>query len=242
MNMKSLMLLDVIPFEPDIPALCTLLRIRPGSAQAAEFERLLLEACQMTRPKALYRQAFVEERGSDYVILDGVRFTSRVLAVNLQDTQRAFPALTTCGMELAEWGQAFDDLLYRFWVEGIQEAALTCARQHLERHLADLYQLGPLGEMNPGSLEDWPLPQQQELFSLLGDTGSALGVHLNPDFLMSPVKTVSGIYFPLESGFVSCQLCSREACRNRRAPYDAGLFQERYAAYQGPPAPGASLL
>jgi len=37
---------------------------------------------------------------------------------------------------------------------------------------------------------------------------------------MVPVKTVSGLLFPSEAGFESCELCSREKCMGRRAAYD----------------------
>ncbi len=82
--------------------------------------------------------------------------------------------------------------------------------------------------MNPGSLPDWPLPQQLPLFQLLGDVEGLIGVHLKESFLMVPTKTVSGIFFPTETRFESCQLCPREDCPGRRAPYDAALFQSRY--------------
>lgn len=36
---------------------------------------------------------------------------------------------------------------------------------------------------------------------------------------MVPVKSVSGIFFPTEIKFESCQLCPREVCISRRAPY-----------------------
>ena len=83
--------------------------------------------------------------------------------------------------------------------------------------------------MNPGSgdVDIWPIEQQRELFSLFGDVKALIGVTLTDSFLMIPNKTVSGVFYPTEVDFVTCQLCHRERCPNRRAPFDAHLWDER---------------
>jgi hypothetical protein len=80
--------------------------------------------------------------------------------------------------------------------------------------------------MSPGSLADWPITQQEELFSIFGNVEDLIGVKLTESFLMVPLKSVSGIYFPTEIEFVSCQLCPREVCSGRRAPYDPDLAKK----------------
>jgi len=45
-------------------------------------------------------------------------------------------------------------------------------------------------------------------------------VRLTESLLMIPRKSASGIYFPTEVSFSSCQLCPRERCDNRKAGYD----------------------
>ena len=82
--------------------------------------------------------------------------------------------------------------------------------------------------MNPGSLEDWPIQQQTQVFELLGDPLRDVGVRLTDSFLMVPIKSVSGIRYPTETSFESCQLCPREKCTGRRAPYDPELWRKRY--------------
>jgi hypothetical protein len=49
-------------------------------------------------------------------------------------------------------------------------------------------------------------------------------------------QVVSGILFPTEETFASCQLCPREDCPNRRAPYDAELFERKYKASTAVPS------
>jgi predicted transcriptional regulator len=45
---------------------------------------------------------------------------------------------------------------------------------------------------------------------------------------MVPSKSVSGILFPTEQTFASCQLCPREGCPSRQAPYDPALYDKKY--------------
>jgi len=73
--------------------------------------------------------------------------------------------------------------------------------------------------------------QQRELFTLLGDTRGPVGVELTETCLMVPVKSVSGIFFPSETHYENCQLCPRETCPGRRAPYDSDLYARRYAQH-----------
>jgi hypothetical protein len=225
----TLNILDCIPFQPDLGELLETLRIQVDTSREAEFIEFFEQVRPIVHPKVVYKVAFIEEKGEAHVVIDGVRFASRVLRVNLDPVHRVFPYVVTCGMELEDWQNTLDDFLLRFWADAIKASALECAFQAFDQHLNAMYQPGPVSMMNPGSLEDWPLPQQTELFSLLGDVHAAVGVRLTESFLMIPNKTVSGLVFPTETSFASCQLCPREVCPNRRAPYDAELFETKYA-------------
>ncbi len=65
-----------------------------------------------------------------------------------------------------------------------------------------------------------PIEQQRGLFALLGDVEQAIGVRLTESFLMIPNKTTSGILFPTEADFRSCEVCHRENCPARHAPFN----------------------
>ena len=88
-----------------------------------------------------------------------------------------------------------------------------------------------MSRMAPGSgaADVWPIAQQKELFSIFGNVEDLIGVKLTDRYLMIPIKSVSGILFETETTFVTCQLCPREACIRRRAPYDPQLV-EKYRA------------
>jgi len=220
--------LDNVPFQIDTGQLYKNLRIKEGSELVARLNHLVDKAQAIGRPKASYKVAFIESRGDDQIIIDGVMLTSRVLRVNLEKAHRVFPFVATCGIELEEWSVSIDDMLERYWADVIKEMALRAALKHLNEHLVDHFQPGKISRMNPGSLPDWPLPEQQQLFALLGGGPASIGVKLTDSFLMVPIKSVSGIWFPTEESFESCLLCPREKCPGRRAPYDSDLYDRKY--------------
>lgn len=220
--------LDRVRPQLSIEDLLKRVHIREGSPQAGELRGLAREAEAIARPRALGGVAYVDERGDDYVVVDGVRFASRVLTVNLQQTRRVFPFVATCGTELEDWAGALDDMLYRFWSGAIREMAMRSAVQALVDYLDETYRPGQLSRMSPGSLADWPLEEQVPLFRLLGDPEASIGVRLTPSLLMLPSKSVSGIRFGAAGSFESCMLCPRERCHNRRAAYDPALYSRRY--------------
>jgi len=217
-----------IAFRIDLPRLMRELRLKEGSRRVRDLRDLLGDVERIARPKVVYTRAYVQEKGEDYIIASGVRLTSRVLRVNVEAAYRIFPYVATCGTELAAWYRSQKDLLRQFWAETIAELALRTAKRALREHLADRYQLHKLSSMAPGSLPDWPLEQQQYVFALLGDVEQKVGVRLTESLLMVPTKSVSGVVFPSESSFQSCQLCPRERCPGRRAVYDPDLYDRRY--------------
>ena len=225
-------ILDNIPFQVDIGSLMAELHMKQDGRHAGEVQRLAQDAQSIARPKALYKIAFIEAKDTRTVVVDGVTFTSRVLRVNLESAQRVFPFVATCGMELEDWARSHGDVLHRFWAETINEMALRVAIAALHEHLEQTLRPGPTSTMNPGSLEDWPLQEQRALFALLGDPRESIGVRLTDSLLMVPVKSVSGILFPTEESFASCQLCPRETCPGRRAPYDPDLYDAKYSLKQ----------
>jgi hypothetical protein len=221
--------LDNIPFELDVGHLARGLHIEGQAHYIDRLAHLADAARAIARPRAMYRVAYIESKSEDEVVVDGVRFTSRVLRVNLDEAHRVFPFVATCGTELEAWARPIDDMLERYWAGAIMEAVLRAAIRGLNEHIEQHVRPGRTATMNPGSLKDWPIEQQRELFRLLGDPRGAIGVELTDSFLMVPIKSVSGLRFPLEVAYENCQLCPRDPCPGRRAPYDPDLYGSRYS-------------
>ncbi|HOB91900.1 MAG: vitamin B12 dependent-methionine synthase activation domain-containing protein [Bacillota bacterium] len=220
--------LDNIPVEFDTESLIKACRIEPMSEDADAFHKLIDKAREIARPKAVYREAFIEDRSDNTVVVEGVKFTSAMLAKNLADVERVFAFVATCGHEMDQVDLPVDDFLAEYWWDQIKAAALGCASAYLDEHLRSRFRLDKTAQMHPGSgeVEVWPIQQQKELFSLLGDVRGLIGVELTESFLMVPNKSVSGVIFATGKDFRSCQVCQRNNCPNRMAEFDENLWRE----------------
>ena len=221
--------LNNIPIKLDLEAVLKRMRLRNRKESIVGSVREMLELARpVARPKAIYDVAYIENKNGDSLEIGGVKFTSRVLRVNLDKVERVFPYIITCGRELDEIVVPADDFIKGYYLDQIKETAVVLARQHVEKYLKKKYTLGQLSRMAPGAAMkiDWPITQQTELFSVFGGREKVeelIGVRLTDTFLMVPIKSVSGILFPTEVNFESCQMCPRENCIGRRAKYDPEL-------------------
>jgi hypothetical protein len=221
-------ILDNIALKFDRKKLREKLRIKEDSTYVERFENLIDEAEEIANIKAVYKIAYIEEKGDNFVIIDGIKFKSKVLRVNLDKVNRVFAFVATSGKELEDWSEKKTDMLEMFWADAIKEEALRISMAALNEHIENQYQPGKTAEMNPGSLGDWPISEQKGLFSLIGDTEKLIGVKLKSSFLMSPIKSVSGIIFSSDTDYKNCQLCPREKCPGRKAPFDKKLLENKY--------------
>jgi len=218
-----------IPVDLELGEVLKSIRIRDSNQQ---LERMVQELVEVTRsiakPKVVYKVSYVDDRDGNTVTIDGIKFTSRVLKINLDQVERVFPYIATCGTELGEIAVPSNDVMKSFCFEEIKIMVLRSAIAYLSNHLTEHYALGKVSSMSPGSgsLESWPIAQQKELFSLFGDVEGMIGVKLTDSCIMYPLKSVSGIYFPTEITFESCQLCPREKCIGRRVSYDPELAKK----------------
>lgn len=223
--MSEIIFIDDVQVIFDLEAVGQKLNLRARSS--AKMEKILRdmaeEAQAIARPRAaakLSRLSPGEEE--DEVRLDGVLLTSSLLKEKLADLGRAFPHLATEGTELADWGRAHEGM-ERILANALQNSAMAMARQRLEEAILEKYGLEQLSAMNPGSLLAWPITEQEPLFELLVPLPEQLGITLLPTFMMRPEQTVSGIYFQTDSKFHNCQLCPRDDCPSRQAPYAADM-------------------
>jgi hypothetical protein len=239
-------ILNDIPIEIDSDEVFETLHLKAQNRYAGEVRALIDKARELARPRAVYDVAFVEERETDAVVLaresqpqssmrpgeepSRARFVSRVLRANLDEVERVFPHVVTCGQELDSISIGDGEMFRQFCWDSIKEAVLYAALEHLSDHLKETFALENLISMNPGSgeIEVWPIEQQRELFAFFGDVQQLIGVNLTDTCVMIPSKSVSGIFYSSEHDFQSCQLCRRENCSHRSAPFDSQMWELRF--------------
>jgi Methionine synthase I, cobalamin-binding domain len=221
--MSDVIFIDDVRVVFDLEAVGRKLKLR--SRSSAKMENLLTdmaaEAQSLARPRAAAKlSALALGEEEDQVRLGDSLFTSPLLREKLADLGRVFPYLATEGEELAQWGRAYEGL-ERILANALQNAAMGMARQRLEEAILEKYDLEQVSAMNPGSLLAWPITEQEPLFELLAPLPEELGITLLPTFMMKPEQTVSGLYFQTDTKFHNCQLCPRDDCPSRQAPYAA---------------------
>ncbi len=221
-------ILDEIAWQVDRSQLMKQLGIKDGDRYAQEADDMAAKAEAVGRPKAIYKAVLIESRGEDQVVLEGLPFKSRVLAVNLEKVHRVFPFVATCGVELEEWSGRFTSGLDKFWADTLKGMALGASMLALLAHIEREHHPGNLSMMNPGSIDSWSLSEQRALFSLLGTPRESIGVELLESCFMRPGMSTSGIWFPSEHRFENCMLCPMENCPGRRAPHDKDLYDREY--------------
>lgn len=221
--------LNNIPVKLDLEAVFKQMHVRNKSESMRKSIQELIEIARLiAKPKAIYEVSYVDNKNEDSLDIGGVRFTSRVLRVNLDKVGRVFPFVVTCGRELDEIVFPSHEFIKSYYLDQIKETVLVLAMSYLEDYLRKKYALGRMSTMAPGegSMEDWPITQQKELLSIFSNVEELIGVKLTEALLMVPLKSVSGIFFPTRVEFISCQLCPREACEGRKAPYNPDLVKK----------------
>jgi len=216
-----------IPFAFDTNQLFEYFRIKPGTDRAKAFEDLVNTVRKVGKPKALYKASFIEKKGEDTITIDSVKFTSFALRKNLDSIERVFPYVATCGTEIDDIDVGQGDFQNKMWINVFKGILLQASLQFLRENLAKRYGVSNLSSMNPGSGDAsvWSFEQQRELFKICGDVEDLIGVRLTKSLVLVPDMSVAGIFFPTEVDFQSCQLCHRENCRSRRAPFDKKLWE-----------------
>lgn len=189
-----------------------------------EVDDLLAEAEAIASPKGYIIPTTIDEIGSGYVILNGIRFDSILLADKLaplhERGEKIYFFTVTCGMELHEWAMANDDILLKGVAEDICLAYLGIIGSAVRSYVQENCFPGRhFSAMNPGSLSAWNIRGQIPTFELLGEGAVRCGVSLGASMLMTPFKSGSGVYFETEHNFESCMFCDKPDCPNRRAAY-----------------------
>lgn len=192
----------------------------PDDADTNIALEMLGEALKCACPKFEYCLAAIEEKGEDFVIVEGWRIISPLVRQNLNNVHRVIPYVATCGTEVEQWSNKYTDMLEAFWADEIKKLLLLKSYEALKEMVKEKYfAASDMSHMSPGSLPQWPISEQEGLFTLLGNVKEDIGVTLSDSFLMIPFNSVSGFFFSSETHYENCQLCPIPNCPNRRAIY-----------------------
>lgn len=189
-------------------------------------DQVMEPALRVARPKGLYRVSCTGAHDREGIEIDGVRFTSRVLSANLADITTVIPHITTCGQELDELDISPNDFMRYYCLDVIKTLIMFHASDYFLDFLKDKYSLTGGIHLHPGEFADWPISEQNQLYSLFDNPEESIGVRLTATTTLQPIKSGTGILFANGNSFESCQLCLQAHCAGRRAPYSPALVKQ----------------
>jgi hypothetical protein len=223
---NNVQVLSHIPVNLTAEQVLKQMHLHGNSRRFAEMvDELLQVVIPVARPKAIYKVGCVKNH-TDFIEIEGIRFTSRLLIDNLGKVEFVVICVATCGTEVDAIEIPANEVMKRYCLDTITLVLVIAASEYLQSELTPRYGLGQISSLNPGELRSFPIEQQRNLFSILGDVGGMIGVRLTENCALVPTKSRSGIYFSSETNFVSCRLCKQPRCQGRKAPYNPELARQ----------------
>jgi Methionine synthase I, cobalamin-binding domain len=173
-------------------------------------------------PRFGYVTAFATLGAGTLEVGDVTLHVGKTIAQQLRGAEAFAFFVATAGCEveaLQKQHFAEDDMLGSFIADAIGSVmAEHCADQmeHLLQVNIDKLGWHNTNRFSPGYCQ-WPVSDQSSLFSLLGD--DTCGVNLNDQYVMSPLKSVSGVIglgTEVRHFDYACALCKMPQCKLRK--------------------------
>ena len=215
-----------VPFEINASQLIEDFNIKIEADRAKDFEDFVKKVKRAGKPKAMFKDSFIESKGKDTVNFDGITFNSRTLRKNLDSIKRIFPFIVTCGREIDDIEIYPGDSEKLTWMNYLKGAIIMSGIRYLTAYITAKYKIPKLSYMGPGQGDSsvWPHEQVIELYSIFDNAEELIGVRLTESRLLTPLASAVAIFFPTEVDFDGCQLCHNETCEFRKAPFNKELW------------------
>jgi hypothetical protein len=131
-------ILDNIPVRIDLESMVKRMRLRSRNEGIEENIRELIGLARaVARPKAVFKISPVEKKNGDSLEIDGVRFTSRVLRVNLDEIDTVYPYVVTCGREVDEIDIPPHEFMRFYLMDQIKEMLVHSSLSYLHDYLRE---------------------------------------------------------------------------------------------------------
>lgn len=197
--------------------------------------RQIEKAVEGIRERVAYRSAFRHyaiEVEAGRVCVDGrITLRSVRLAQALRPCEGVYAYVVTLGREvdrfIEHWMEKRPD--FGVVVDAVASVATDSMVARAEQEISE--QLSPARALglpfSPGYC-DWPVDEQQKIFGLL--PAGAAGVQLSRDAMMSPRKSISGVFgvgpvAAVTEAACPCCSCPRLDCTHRRRPYSGSKHE-----------------
>ncbi len=224
--MEEILHFNDIQVEINANTLMDRIKLRENQRGSEDFLWAVETAKDLIHPRAIVGVGMVTCIDDTKVRIDDQAFTSRILRVNLDPCDKAFPFIATIGPELENIAATQKKLTRKFFLELVGDYSLIFSVFQIEEKIKEMYSIQRISSMSPGEIQNWPLKEQVPLFTLFGGHLNQIGVNLTSSLMMKPRKSRSGIVFENDTGYINCQFCVMDRCPGRRAKYLPEKFTE----------------
>jgi len=207
-------IIEKVPVIIDKEKILRCLHIAPPDKKAGLVFSLIREAIPVARPKIIFKKtdAGYSEKKNFYIgskNYEGIPFDEGNPAPDF-----SVPFLVTAGNEITKWAESFHDIFHRLCADEICNEVLN----HCIKYFCDLIRKEygtPFCLLFPGSSPSWPVEEQKKIYDLFGEQCRKIGIIINENYMIEPLKSVAGIAFPAEHANTFCEQCAYVDCEKR---------------------------
>ena len=187
---------------------------------------LLEEARPYLNPAFAVKEFAIERHQTEGITVKGCFFNSKIVANKLQSEKNVFAYIATCGRQICEFIKTKEDILDEYLLDQIAYLSYLQAMEKMSLEIENLFGIEKHIRLCPGSVIDWSVADVKKIFTLMDGLYQDLDVSVMPSGLIDPLKSTSGLFYPTDEEFESCEICPRAVCENRKAPFDGDLHDE----------------
>jgi len=204
------------------------LKVDTGKKHFVEFVKTALDiSYNLFDPKVIFSHSTIKKGTNPHLFINNIEFNNKVLYHNTSDTDECFPYIITLGKDIEL--SSFTDYMLYYYTDRIGNLFLNYLRNKLEDYLKAEFNILNLSKMNPGSINLWPLEENEKIFALFKDEIKEIGVSLTESYIIKPLKSISGIFFYKEESYYNCWLCKHRDCLSRKASFNQKMYNYYYS-------------
>ena len=204
-------------FELNEDLLANLLKTEKDTPLYKDAVKAVSYAECIIKPKFIYKKVNIDDIGKDFILIDDIKFCSKILANKIRGKDTAFVFIATGGKEIAIYIDEVSDCFEKYVLDIAAYMGCLSALKNMEEAIKETYNIDRYISLAPGSLPDWDVIEGKKIFELFGHDYKKVGVRILESGMIEPVKSVTGILFESEDAFNSCEVCMRQDCPTRRS-------------------------
>jgi len=210
-----MLILNDIKIKLDLAQLASYMYLTPEMPEYAEFAELLESIRPYAKPVALLDEASILEKTPDKIISSLGEFNCSLLAQLVENSEKIFPFIVSCGTVMDAFGIDISDPLQLYWIDFLKEFAMEQAFKKIKSEVQQICPNEKITSLIPSDDLVWNLEGLKDIFNVfpLGSRNE-LGLGLTEYLHMQPIKTRAGVFFASHKEVDICELCNIKKCNS----------------------------